>query len=326
VEDLIAQIRQTARELLDQERVEIVLGFETGPVALRSSPCFVRTATEPDRLTWGPFCGLNLAVFLNNNPRRVAVIAKGCDSRAIVNLVKERRIVRENLVIVGVPCQGMIARNKVERLVGGAEVEQVQIGRDKIVAVAEGNTFDAPIAEMLRDSCLECEVPTPQYYDILLDRATARQPYHGATSSQPSKLDCSERWKRFETEAAKCIRCYACRNVCPLCYCRECCADQSNPRWIGTSCTASDNQMYLLMRALHLAGRCVDCGACVDACPVGVDVRYLFKRMEREVRDRFGYVPGADPSQKPPLAAYALSDPDDFITSPCESVNVRDRP
>jgi Fe-S oxidoreductase len=58
----------------------------------------------------------------------------------------------------------------------------------------------------------------------------------------------------------------------------------------------------------------VDCGACVEACPVGVDVRHLFKRLEREVRERFGYVSGADPNEKPPLASFSLSDPEDYIT------------
>jgi len=319
---LVAQIRETARRLLDEGRVDVVLGFEAGPVALRNAPCFVRGAAEVDRLTWDHFCGLNLAVFLNLSSRRIGVFAKGCDSRAIVNLLKERRLVRENVVIVGVPCPGMADRGKVERWVDAAEVESARLKGDKIVVVAGGKTFEAPIEEMLRDACRECAAPTPTYYDLLLDAEPGRPPatvdaaLHARNEPLHESLttDRAERWRRFEAEAAKCLRCYACRNVCPLCYCRECRADQSDPRWIGTSPNPSDNQLYLLMRALHSAGRCVECGGCVEACPVGVDVRHLFKRLEREVRERFGYVSGADPNQKPPLATFDQADPEDFIT------------
>jgi len=311
---LVSQIRDTARRLLAEGRVELVLGYETGPVPLRNAPCFVRNANEVDSLTWDHFCSLNLAVFLHGNPRRIAILAKGCDSRAIVNMLKERRLVRENLAIVGIPCRGMIDRAKVERLAGGSEIEAARIVGEKIIVVAGGRMVEAPVEEMLRNACRECAAPTPTYYDLLLD-GTARSPVAVGAIDELPQSDRTKRWRRFEAEAAKCIRCYACRNVCPLCYCRECCADQSNPRWIGTSPNPSDNEMFLLMRALHLAGRCVDCGACVDACPVGVDVRCLFKRLEREVRERFGHISGADPNEKPPLATFSTTDPEDFLTT-----------
>ncbi len=310
--ELIRQIRDTARRLLEERQVELVLGFEAGPLPLRNTPCFARSADGADRLTWDRACGLNLAVFLDGPARRIAILAKGCDSRAIVNLLKERRFARENIVIVGVPCEGMIDRRKVERRLGETDFDDARFEGERLVVRSGARTLELPVAEVLRDACRECAMPTPVFYDILLDGATARIPAAGSEAASPA--DRAERWQRFEAEAAKCIRCYACRNVCPLCYCRECCADQSGPRWVGPAPTPADNQVFLLMRALHLAGRCVDCGACIEACPVGVDVRYLFKRMEREVRERFGYESGRALDEKPPLAGYGTDDPEDFIT------------
>ncbi|MCX8036822.1 MAG: Coenzyme F420 hydrogenase/dehydrogenase, beta subunit C-terminal domain [Candidatus Sumerlaeia bacterium] len=312
MKELIQQIRETARRLLEEGRVELVLGFEPGPLPLRNTPCFVRSAGEADRLIWDRACGSNLAVFLNGPARRIAVMAKGCDSRAIVNLLKERRFARENIVIVGVPCAGMIDRRKVERQVGETDLDHARVEGELLVVRAGARQIKLPVADVLRDACRECSMPTPVFYDILLDGAASRIPAAGSEVAGPT--DRAERWRRFEAEAAKCIRCYACRNVCPLCYCRECCADQTGPRWVGPSPAPADNQVFLLMRALHLAGRCVDCGACIEACPAGVDVRYLFKRMEREVRARFGYESGRAVDEKPPLAGYGTNDPEDFIT------------
>jgi ferredoxin len=313
VDPLVAQIRATARRLLEEQRVELVIGFEPGPTPLRNTPCFVRRTDDVDQLTWGHFCGLNLAVFLQANPLRTAIFAKGCDSRAIVNLLKERQIQRENLYIVGIPCSGAVEPAKVERLIEGADLENAKVEGDTLRVVASGRQFEAPVEEMLRDSCRECIQPTPAYFDELLDAAQGRQPAEStAGSNGPS--DRAERWRYFEAQAAKCIRCYACRNVCPVCYCRECVVDQGMPRWIGTAPEGTDNQMFLLVRALHLAGRCVDCGTCFDVCPVGVDVRHLYKRMEREVGGRFGYVAGVNLDEKPPLATFDAADPEDFIT------------
>jgi len=105
-----------------------------------------------------------------------------------------------------------------------------------------------------------------------------------AFESRPSE----ERWAYFEKEMAKCIRCYACRQACPSCYCPECFAEQSRPQWVGIGEDASDTQVFQIMRIFHMAGRCVDCGSCVAVCPMGVDLRTFLKKLDKDAYELFG--------------------------------------
>jgi len=122
-----------------------------------------------------------------------------------------------------------------------------------------------------------------------------------------------ERWAYFAEQAAKCILCYACRNACPLCYCTECFVESTQPRWLGREFNLSNAQAYHLMRALHLAGRCVGCGDCARAGPVGVDLGVLGDRLREDVKELYGAEPGARPGEEQPLSVYKLDDWQDFI-------------
>jgi ferredoxin len=122
-----------------------------------------------------------------------------------------------------------------------------------------------------------------------------------------------ERWEYFNKQTEKCIKCYACRNACPLCYCDECCVDSSQPQWFGKSTARSDTQAFHIMRTFHTAGRCVDCGACMRACPMDVDLRFLNKKIEKDVREQFSFEAGTNLEDQPPLNTFKTDDPQEFI-------------
>jgi ferredoxin len=115
---------------------------------------------------------------------------------------------------------------------------------------------------------------------------------------------------------AKCIRCYACRQACPSCYCPVCFADQSQPQWVGIGEDATDTQVFQIMRLYHMVGRCVDCGSCVSVCPMGVDLRKFLKKIEKDVVELFDAKVGVSLEDKPALAAYSEHDKEDFIFNP----------
>lgn len=120
--------------------------------------------------------------------------------------------------------------------------------------------------------------------------------------------DPEARARRMEETFRSCIRCYACRDACPLCYCRSCFTDDTDPAWCGRTLDRADVHTFHLLRAFHCAGRCTDCGACETACPQGIRMRRLTSMLEHGVRQRWAHQPGMDAETPPPLAVFRPDD------------------
>jgi len=308
-------IRDIAKKLLDEKKVDLIIGFEKGSVPLRSTPCFVRSASETDRLIWNVNCENNLAKYLPKIKERVAIVAKGCDVRSIVNLIKEKQVAREQVFIIGIPCKGMIDRRKIEAKLDGKEILEAEEEDDTIILKGPNLKETIKKEEFLHDSCKTCTHRNPVIYDVLIgDKVMEDQTvdeYREVKEFEAQSHD--ERWQSFSDEVSKCIRCYACRNACPFCYCQECFVDSSQPQWIGKTTNLSDTAIFHIVRAFHIAGRCVDCGSCDRACPMGIDLRRLTKKMEMDVKDLFHYESGISLEDAPPLATFNPDDPQEFI-------------
>ena len=138
--------------------------------------------------------------------------------------------------------------------------------------------------------------------------AAAAEPF--AVVAEMERRSPAERQAFWRAQLDRCIRCYACREVCPACYCRTCFVDKAAPRWLSKASTVDDNWMFHAVRAFHLAGRCVGCGECERVCPMDIPISRLNRMLDREVRERFGYVAGLDPESVPPLGTFRPEDPD----------------
>jgi len=322
-------IRAMARTLLSQGRVGCVLGYARGTLPLRAQPFFARTVEEADQLVWNSFCGGNLAHlasrWLADNPgsTRLAVVAQGCVSRNLVGLIRENRLHRERLHVMGVPCLGMLDQRKVEGRLPGKVILDAQDAGDELIVRgrdAMGLDFEERILrrDIKRDNCYTCLHRNP----VLADE-TAAEPVEetgggniDAVAAPWEKLDSAGRWERFQETFAECIRCYACREVCPLCYCEQCFVDEADPQWCGKTQDPADVQTFHILRAFHCAGRCTDCGACETACPQGIKMRRLTSKLEKDVRALWGYEPGLNaPSvpDKPPLSTCKPDDPQEHF-------------
>ena len=312
------RLRHEAKTLLEQGKVDYIVGFEQGSLKFTTAPLITNDKGDSDRLVINPFIANNLSVYLTEIEGRVGIVAKGCDSHSIVSLIQDNKLTRENVVILGVPCPGIIDLSKIEKLVGKDRDELDDITREggQVVVTVEGKKKDFPIAEVLFDNCLGCELPTPQEYDVLLGEpvpAAVDETASKAKIEELKKMPHEQRWDFWREEFSRCIRCYACRNVCPACFCQRCFVEESEPQWILPAPRWQENLMFQVIRNIHVAGRCTDCGECERACPVNIPLRSMTKEMYNLVDELFNFKSGMDKDAAPLMTAYECEEAEDFI-------------
>jgi formate dehydrogenase subunit beta len=273
---LTPAIQAEARTLLDDGHVTCVIGYEVGPRG-RTRPAFIYDAADADRLVWNRHCTHNLTTYLRDKlppggQDRVAVVVKACDSRAINVLAAENQIDRARVHVIGVACDGIYT---------GAG-----FGRD------DGVTLQA--------RCLECDDRTPVVYDTLIgEPASMDAPTANADLAALEAMTAAERAEYWLSQFDRCIRCYACRQACPMCTCPTCLYERDDSQWIGLGIGLNEKRTFHLGRAYHLAGRCIGCDECARVCPVEIPIGLLNRKLAAEIEAAFGYRAGLDPVPSP---------------------------
>lgn len=330
MDSITADVRRAVAGLFADKKIDRFIGHEKGSVPPRSRPAFLSRGEDAERLVWDGFCSNNLAVYLpalylrqgpkkGNEPPlpRTGLLLKGCDMRSLIALAKERQVPRENVVVVGVPCAGMISLRRLSEAVGGEEIREAVDADGAVRVTAGGRTVTLRREDVLEEACASCRSPVPEGADVMI-QAKPRAAGDGGEGALKafSALARTERWAHFRAEMARCIRCYACRQACPTCYCKVCFAEENNPAWVGAGAEVTDAMVFHLIRIYHQAGRCVECDACSRACPMGIDLRTFTRKMAADVREMFGYSPGFDVGEKPALVTFREDDRQEFIVEP----------
>jgi formate dehydrogenase subunit beta len=303
------KLRQEAKALLEQKKVDWIIGFSRGSLKFTATPLVTQDKDDTEHLIINPFIVNNLADFLTGLEGRIGIVAKGCDSRSIVSLIQDNKLVRENLVILAVPCPGLIDLAKIEKLLGKDRDELDDITRDgdRVTVTVDGQKKEFPASQVLFDHCLACELPTPQEYDILLGEPRPPAPELEASGQSIAKLKKTppaERWQFWKNELSRCIRCYACRNACPACFCQRCFVEETEPQWLMPIPRWQDNLNFQIIRNIHIAGRCTDCGECERVCPVNIPLRSLTREIYDIVGELFQFKSGMDKEAQPLMVHY----------------------
>ncbi len=311
------KLRSEAKALLEQDKVDWIIGFESGSLKFTTTPLITKYKNDAGRLVINPFIANNLADFLIGIKGRIGIVVKGCDSRSVVSLIQDNKVARENLVILGVPCTGVIDLGKIERLAGKDRDELGDITREgnKVTIKTDGQKKDFPVTEVLFDHCLACEFPTPKEYDILLGEPSPplANPVAQERIAKLKQMTPEQRWAFWEKEFSRCIRCYACRNVCPACFCQRCFVEETEPQWVLPAPRWQDNLIFQITRNLHVAGRCTDCGECERACPVNIPLRSLTREMYDIVGELFQFKAGMDKDALPLMTHYEEEEAEEFF-------------
>ena len=309
------KIREVAKRLLKAGKVDVFIGYKKGTVPMMNEPVLIYDPEKTDILYWDSNCGLNLCNYLTKRADMIGITANGCNSRNIVTHIIENQIKRDQLYIVGIPCTGMIDIQAVNRAVKYKEICSVEEIDGQFVVKGDGfeETFDKE--KFLQKNCAVCAHRNPVEYDEMIadpvEEQSSEKTFRDVEKIE--EMDSDARWAFFTKTISKCIRCYACRNVCPLCYCPTCFVDESKPQWVGKSIDPTDTMTFHILRAYHCAGRCTDCGACERACPVGIPMRQFTKKLNKDALKLFSWEAGLDKQQRPPLDVYKVDDYNDFI-------------
>ncbi len=306
MDKLEVQLREKAIELLESGEADVVIGWGKSWNPTKATPVFAREGQEASKLIFSPFCMNNLAVYLPRLREKAAIFTKPCEAGSIVSLLAEGKINRDNLYIVGVACRGIIDPAKLELASGDINeaTEAYLDGADMVVKIGDEEKRTA-FSEVVLDQCLVCNYHDRTFCDEMIGDPV--QPLTGEEKSPvPEDADAAW-WRKFwMKEFERCTRCYACREACPACYCRDSCSAQSHrEKWTGTKQGPEEALMFHALRAMHVAGRCIECGACERACPVEIPLTLLHKQVGKAVKKLFDFKAGESVDERPPLETFS---------------------
>jgi NAD-dependent dihydropyrimidine dehydrogenase PreA subunit len=274
-------LQDKAKQLLESKQVSCVVGYEVGSRGF-TRPAFIYKVNVVERLVWSQACTHNLTLYIRHilqgisddetTTQKVAVVIKPCDSRAINVLLSENQFSREQVYLIGVTCEG---------IVDGAGYMHVD-------------------SDVLQARCQRCSERVPIVYDTLIGEPPQVEAVDVYSDLETiDNLTATERSEFWLSHFDRCIRCYACRQVCPMCHCPVCLYERDDSLWTGMGIRLNEKRTFHLGRAYHLAGRCIGCDECERVCPMNIPISLLNLMLAREMEKAFGFRAGLSATPSP---------------------------
>ncbi|MBE6773017.1 MAG: 4Fe-4S ferredoxin [Ruminococcaceae bacterium] len=306
------------KELMADGTVQRVLGWKKGDLSYNPEPYYFNTAEELDEFVYDGFCGANLSKYMvkgSNLEGKTLVLLKPCDTYSFNQLIKEHRVDRDKAYIIGVGCKGKLSPEKLKekgikgiKSISGAEIDG-DCTELKIDTVYGEKTV--AYKDVMLERCHVCKGKEHRIYDeLMLESADTCDGDRFTDVEIIENLPADEKFAYFRQELSKCIRCNACRNVCPACNCRKCVFDSTKfDSEQKANVDSFEESMFHIIRAFHVAGRCTDCGECSRVCPQGIPLHLFNRKFIKDINEYYGeFTAGEDAETKGPLTDYTLED------------------
>ena len=270
-----------AKELLSNGTVNRVIGWEKGLFEDDQTPRIFTSVEELDKnFVYDEYSVATVSKYLIKETKKegkILAFLKANDTYSFNQLVKEHRVNRENVYIVAVPSNSEAQKGK------------IHVVYDEIM------DSDGKITSKREESQEDKEAFNKERFEMV---------------AKLEAMTADERFAFWQNELSKCIRCNACRNVCPACTCEQCVFD--NPKSGIAQKAAADSfeeKMFHIIRAFHVAGRCTDCGECSRVCPQHIPLYLLNRKYIKDVDEIYGeYQAGEDTETRAPLNTYKTDD------------------
>ena len=304
-----------AKSLLESGEVSRVLGWKKGETEFDMEPAFFSSAEELDSFVYNGFCGANLSKYMieaGKKEGKTLVFLKPCDSYSYNQLLREHRVDREKAYIIGVGCKGKLSMNNIP-FEGVLSVEGAGYpdAAEEITVETLYGTEKMPYSAAMLERCHVCKGKEHVIFDEQIgESADTVDAERMAEVEKIEAMSPEEKFAFFQNELSKCIRCNACRNVCPACSCRKCVFDSTafdSAQKVNT--TTFEEKMFHIIRAFHVAGRCTDCGECSRVCPQGIPLHLFNRKFIKDINDLYGeYQAGSDLEARTPLTNFTFDD------------------
>ncbi|MEA3471708.1 MAG: hypothetical protein U9R24_08310, partial [Thermodesulfobacteriota bacterium] len=178
MENIEKQLREEAKKLLAEKKVDVIVGYEEGTLPYQAVPCFIEDPENAERLVWNKYCSVNLAKYVHDvifqhresqkrakpeerTKKIVGVVARGCTTRSIILHLQEKQYDRDQVVVIGVPCTGYISKKKLAVAVDGKEVIECSVAGDTLSVTTIDGTKDISLREVIAANCLTCRFNNP---------------------------------------------------------------------------------------------------------------------------------------------------------------------
>lgn len=305
-------------ELFAEGKIDRVLGWKKGDLSYNPEPAYFESAEALKDFVYDGFCGANLSkYFIQGSAFEgvTAILLKPCDSYSFNQLIKEHRVDREKAYIIGVGCKGKLNVEAIKAMgiKGITDIKGAEIDGACTELTVETLYGDKKIAykDAMLERCHVCKGKEHMVYDeLLLESADTLDGDRFAGVEAIEAMSPEEKFEFFRKELSKCIRCNACRNVCPACSCRKCVFDSNKfDSEQKANVDPFNESMFHIIRAFHVAGRCTDCGECSRVCPQGIPLHLFNRKFIKDINEYYGdFTAGEDTETRGPLTNFTLDD------------------